>query len=259
MSTVHFMLGEKGGIGKSQTCVFLAQGLEKTGRKVGLIDLDPATQTLVKYKSLEVMEIKNMISDISGEIDSARFDELIEIVNDRTDLDDIIIDTGSSNCIPFNNYLNRNDSFDLFTNQGHDVIIHTVIAGGDLTAPTLRTFEKLHKDFPGFKKILWLNEYAHKLDIKGKGVEALTDTEVFKAAKGQILAVFRLPYLLPQTEAPLINRMSESGLLFAEVSKSNEFKLAEKHRLEKFSSVVIGQISEGMSDILNTANAEAIA
>jgi len=254
------MLGQKGGIGKSTVCTFLAQGLQRAGRKVGLIDLDPATQTLVKFNQLEIIDFKDMISEEMGEIDSARFDDLIEIVNSRSDFDDIIMDSGSSNIISLINYLKRNDSFSLFENQGHDVIIHTVIAGGDMTSATLKTLGILHEDFRGTDKILWLNEYAHRMEIDGaKGVEAVFKTPIYNDAKESIKAVFALPSLHPQLEANLINGMLDKGILFSEVDKSDEFKLAEKNRLNKFATIVLGQISEGMRDILTETEAEALA
>lgn len=259
MTTTHFSIGKKGGIGKSQSCLFCAQGLINSGRKVALIDLDPATSTLTKYKGLEVILMGNMIDSDSGEIDPARFDDLIEIANQRDDLDDLIIDTGASNCITFFNYLARNDTFDLFAAEGHRPIIHTVIQGGDNQHETLKTLGEINELFPTTEKILWLNEHANKLhfnEIKGKivGAEGISEANEFKAGKKTVLSVFRLPYLLPATEAPQINKMNEKGILFSEVRECGEFKLAEIHRLEKFAKIVIGQISKGMGKIV--ANVE---
>lgn len=250
MTTTHFSIGKKGGIGKSQSCLFCAQGLIRAGRNVALIDLDPATSTLTKYKGLEVITLANMIDPDSGEIDPARFDELIEIANDRKDLDDLIIDTGASNCITFFNYLARNDTFELFEAEGHRTIIHTVIQGGDNQDETLKTLGEIQDLFPETEKIVWLNEYKNKLRFGEAGAEAISNTKEFKASKKTILAAFRLPYLLPNTEAPQINKMNEKGILFSEVRDSGEFKLAEIHRLEKYSKVVLGQISEGMNKLL---------
>jgi len=257
MTTTHFSIGKKGGIGKSQSCVFLSQGLTRAGRKNALIDLDPATSTLTKYKGLEVITLPNMISPDSGEIDPARFDELIEIANERTDLDDLIIDTGASNCITFFNYLARNDTFDLFKAEGHRVIAHTVIKGGDDQAETLSTLGEIQELFPEAEKILWLNEYLHRLNFgDDKGAESIVTSKEFKASKKTILAAFKLPYLIPATEAPQINKMNEKGILFSEIKQSKEFKIAEKHRLEKYSNIVLGQIAEGMSKILKQKEKE---
>lgn len=257
MATVHIILGKKGGIGKTQSGVFLAQGLEGAERKVGLIDLDPATKTLSKYKALEVIVIENMVNEESGEIDPAKFDDLIEIANERTDLDDLIIDSGASNCITFFNYLARNDAFELFEAEGHRAIIHTIVQGGDNQEETMKTFGEIEHLFPNTEKILWLNEYLHKLKFYDRktdeieGAEGISKTPEFKASKKTILAAFKLSYLLPSTEAPQINKMNEEGLLFREVRSSKIFKLAEKHRLEKFAKTVIGQITTGMKKILN--------
>lgn len=252
MTTTHFSIGKKGGIGKSQSCLFCAQGLIRADRKVALIDLDPATSTLTKYKGLEVITLANMIDPDSGEIDPARFDELIEIANSRTDLDDLIVDTGASNCITFFNYLARNDTFDLFQAEGHRTIIHTVVQGGDNQEETMKTLGEIQELFPETEKIIWLNEYKHKLRFGDEGAEGISNTKEFKAAKKTILAAFRLPYLLPNTEAPQINKMNEKGILFSEVKESGQFKLAEIHRLEKYSKVVIGQIAQGVTKILKS-------
>jgi len=235
MSKVHFSIGKKGGIGKSQSCLFCAQGLIQASSKVALIDLDPATSTLTKYKGLEVITLPNMINPDSGEIDPARFDELIDIANERVDLDDIIIDTGASNCITFFNYLARNDTFELFQAEGHDTIIHTVVAGGSDQEETLATLAEIQQLFPDTPKILWLNEYLHRLTFSGGlGAEAIQETPTFKEAKHSILAVFRLPYLLPSTEAPQINKMNEQGILFSEVKSSGQFSLKALSRIWYF-------------------------
>ncbi|NRA71972.1 MAG: AAA family ATPase [Gammaproteobacteria bacterium] len=261
MATMHISMGEKGGIGKSQSCIFLAQGLMNAGRKVALIDLDPATSALVKYKGLDVIVIDNMINPDTKDIDPSRFDELIEIANSRTELDDIIIDSGASNCIQFFNYIARNDAIELFELEGHRAIIHTVLQGGDNQETTLKTLTKIFELFPDAKKILWANEYIHKMKFPGKkaneflGADAIMQQPAAKAGLGSVLAIFKLPFLIPNTEAPQINKMNELGILFSEVRGSDIFKIAEKHRLDKFSKIVLGQISDGMTKILTKKDA----
>lgn len=250
MATIHTILGKKGGIGKTQSAVFAAQGLLGADRKVGLIDLDPATSTLSKYKALEVICLSDMINPDSGEIDPARFDELIEIANSRTDLDDLIIDTGASNCITFYNYLARNDTFELFELQGHKNVIHTVLQGGDNQEETFNTLKEINELFPEVNKIVWLNEYQHKIRFGDKGVEAIEKNKIFQEASESILAAFRLPFLNPSTEAPQINKLNTNGLLFKEVDKSKLFGIAESHRLNKYAKTTIGQITEGMKAVL---------
>ncbi len=250
MPTVHFSIGKKGGIGKSQICIIAAQGLINAERKVAVIDLDPATSTITKFEGLEVIVFPDMIDRNSGEVDPARFDDLIELANDRDDLDDLIIDTGASNCITFFNYLDRNDTFELFEEEGFRPIIHAVVQGGDNQAETLKTLSEIQELFPDTEKFIWLNEYLNRLNFDGDDAIGFTKSKEFKEAKKSILAVFRLPYLLPNTEAPQINKMNENGILFSEVDSCGLFKIAEKKRLKKYSSIVIGQFTEAANSLL---------
>lgn len=256
MSTVHISIGKKGGIGKTQSCIFLAQGLMLDNQKVGVIDLDPATSTISKYAGLDRIKINDMLESVSGDINWDRFDDLIEIANERNDLDHIIIDSGSSNCIQVFNYLKRNDAFELFKSEGHTPIIHTVIQGGDNQDETLSTLDEICETFPGTPKVIWINEYLHKFSFDGKGVEAITEVPQFKKAKSSIKAVFRLPYLLPQQELKVINKMNEMGILFSEVKGSKDFKIAEKNRVGIFAEKVLSQIPAGISQITSKTTAK---
>ena len=57
MSTVHFVLQGKGGVGKSYAAVLLAQYLREKGLPVSCFDGDPLNQTLGGFASLDVKKV----------------------------------------------------------------------------------------------------------------------------------------------------------------------------------------------------------
>ena len=74
MSTVHFVLQGKGGVGKSLIASLLYQYLHQQGRAVTGVDTDPVNATFAGYKELSVQVLNIMEGD---DIDQRRFDSLM--------------------------------------------------------------------------------------------------------------------------------------------------------------------------------------
>jgi cellulose biosynthesis protein BcsQ len=79
MSTVHFVLQGKGGVGKSYAAVLLAQYLRQRGLPVSCFDGDPLNQTLGGFASLDVKKVDFLENTEKGRrINPRRFDDLVE-------------------------------------------------------------------------------------------------------------------------------------------------------------------------------------
>lgn len=250
MATIHFTIAPKGGIGKSTASIFGVQALQQAGRKVAIIDLDPETNTLKPFTDLEVIQPPNM-KDQFDEIDASAFDWLIEVAEARTELTDIYIDSGSSNYVSLVAYLLRNDTFELFRDCGHSVMIHTILKGGAEQSDCIKGIEDLIARFPNEKLIIWLNEYEHELTIENKKVSELTETQFYKAIANHVLCMFRLPLLHRQTEMPVLKKLNENGVLLTHVKQSDLFSLPEKQRVKKFNEVIISQVVKLLPKVAN--------
>ena len=77
MSTIHFVLQGKGGVGKSLVASLLFQYLNRQGLPVSGVDTDPVNSTFSGYKELNIQPLNIMDGD---DIDQRRFDSLMEII-----------------------------------------------------------------------------------------------------------------------------------------------------------------------------------
>ncbi len=127
MSTIHFVLQGKGGVGKSLIASLLYQYLHQQGMPVSGVDTDPINSTFSGYKELSVQSLNIMDGD---DIDQRRFDTLMEIIFQQPDESHVVIDNGAATFLPLCSYLKDNDALDLLCNEGHKILLHTVITGG---------------------------------------------------------------------------------------------------------------------------------
>ena len=135
MAKMHMVLQGKGGVGKSFIAAVLAQYMAARGHKPLCIDTDPVNATFHGYKALKVHRIEIMEND---EINSRHFDALVELV--ASSQNDAIIDNGASSFVPLSHYLITNQVPALLQEMGHELVIHTVITGGQALRDTVSGF-----------------------------------------------------------------------------------------------------------------------
>jgi len=133
MATIHMVLQGKGGVGKSMLATLLAQFKISKGQSPVCIDTDPVNATFYGFKSLNVQRLD--ILDDDKNVDAIKFDDLIERIGEATD--DVIIDNGASSFIPLSSYLIANETASVFKEMGHQLLVHTVITGGQAMPDTL--------------------------------------------------------------------------------------------------------------------------
>lgn len=225
MNKVHFVLQGKGGVGKSVIASLIAQFYASREQPIKCIDTDPVNATLGGYNALDVKRIDLMHE---GTIDNRRFDEMMELlINEDTNF---VVDNGAASFVPLSFYLVDNDALRLIAEAGKkEVMLHTVITGGQSIRDTAMGFKTLAENMPaGAKMVVWLNEFFGPIEVDGKGFEEM---QVYKTHKDKVTGIIRIAKQTQDTFAKDVELMLGSKLTFAQVNESPEFGFMAKQRL----------------------------
>lgn len=147
MAKVHLVLQGKGGVGKSVIAALIAQYKTNKGQTPVCVDTDPVNATFEGYQSLNVKRLNILEED---EINTRNFDALVELI--ATSEDDVIIDNGASSFVPLSHYLISNEVPALLQDMGHEMVVHTVIAGSQSLLDTINGFSQLVTKVSEFRK-----------------------------------------------------------------------------------------------------------
>ena len=188
MSTIHFILQGKGGVGKSLVASLLCQYLRQLGLPVSAVDTDPVNSTLTGYKELEVKRLNIMDGD---DIDQRRFDTLMEIIFQQQENGHIVIDNGASSFVPLCSYLKENDALALLRNAGHRILLHSIFTGGQAIGDTAAGIDVLATSFPETPLVIWLNRYFGDIATDGKKFE---EFKIYKERHSQFHAIIEIPH-----------------------------------------------------------------
>ncbi|KTC83971.1 traL protein [Legionella drozanskii LLAP-1] len=94
---------------------------------------------------------------------------LIEKIASTTN--DVVIDNGASSFVPLSHYLISNQVPALLKDLGHEMVIHTVITGGQALLDTINGFAQLIDQFENEAQfIVWLNPYWGAIEHDGKAL-----------------------------------------------------------------------------------------
>ena len=237
MNKVHFFLQAKGGIGKSFSALLFSQYLMQKGKTVVGNDTDQNNQTLMQYKGLNVKHV-----NIMGEnrtFNTRQFDGMVESMLDATDTE-FVIDNGANTFEPLCNYMIEGAVFQMLRDAGHEVVIHTIIGGGDNFLDTLAGFADLARQFDT-PIVVWKNRHFGKTEDKGVELE---ETKAFKAAKNKILGVVTLPALNPSTHGADIQRMCKERMTLKEALAAPDFGRMAQSRVKRVFDEVYAQLDE---------------
>ncbi len=238
---VHITLQGKGGVGKSLVAATIAQHLfSKPDAQVVCVDTDPVNATLAGYQRLATRRAE-ILDGATRSIDTRRFDQRMEWVLGEDA--DFVIDNGASCFIPFTNYLFEADGLRTIRDAGKDVLIHTVITGGQALLETLQGLDELCGQGQGTEDrrvAVWLNEYFGPIELEGKTFEQM---HVYQRVRRNIAAVFRLPAQNPQTFGVDLRIMLERKLTFDEAVADPGFYLMSKQRLRMIQRQFCSQLS----------------
>lgn len=239
MAKIHIILQGKGGVGKSVIAATIAQFVASKGQKPLCIDTDPVNATFEGYKALSVHRL-NIIED--DEINTRNFDSLIEKIS--TTESDVIIDNGASSFVPLSHYLTSNEVPALLKDMGHELIIHSVITGGQAMIDTLSGFSQLVKQFPeeaGF--VVWLNPYWGAVEHEGKPFEQL---QAYKANKQFVSAIVSIPDLKKDTYGRDFAEMLQARKTFDEVLNDDSLTIMTRQRLKIVREKLFAQLEQAV-------------
>lgn len=194
MAKVHMVLQGKGGVGKSMIAATLAQYINARAPSESAlcIDTDPVNATFAGYETFKVHRLEIMEE---MEISSRKFDELVTLISEAKG--DVVIDNGASTFVPLSHYLISNDVPHLLLEMGHELIIHTVITGGQSLLDTLNGFSQLASQFPAEAKfVVWLNPFLGEVAHEGKPFDSM---KAYQQNKERVSAIIRIPTLKQET------------------------------------------------------------
>lgn len=231
MAKIHMILQGKGGVGKSVIAAMVAQYKISKGQKPLCIDTDPVNATFVGYKALGVKRLEIMEAE---EINPRSFDSLIEMI--ATAKDDVIIDNGASSFVPLSHFLISNQVPALLVEMGHELVIHTVITGGQALLDTVSGFSQLATQFPTEALfVVWLNPYWGPIEHEGKSFEQM---KAYTANKARVSAIVQIPNLKKETYGRDLSEMLQDRLTFDEALALGSLTIMTRQRLK----IIKGQL-----------------
>jgi len=239
MAKINMVLQGKGGVGKSFVASTLAQYKINKGEEPLCIDTDPVNTTFAGYEALNVTRLQIMDGD---EINSRRFDDLIELIAPTTN--DAIIDNGASSFVPLSHYLISSNIPSLLADMGHELLVHTVITGGQAMQDTVNGFSQLVTQFTeNVSFVVWLNSYWGPVQHQGKGFEQMKS---YIDNKAKISAIIHIPALKQETFGHDVTEMLQERLTFSEAIGSSERTIMTRQRLKIVRDELFNQLTNAV-------------
>lgn len=238
MAKIHMLLQGKGGVGKSVAAAFLAQYKLERGHALTSIDTDPVNATFNGYKALDVHLLQIMEGD---EINPRSFDTLIEMI--AAAQGDVVIDNGASAFVPLSHFVISNQVPGLLGDMGHQLIIHTVVTGGQALLDTVSGFAQLADQFRDDEArfIVWLNPFWGAIEQEGRPFEQM---KAYTVHKERVSAIVQLPDLKKETYGRDLAEMLQARLTFDEAIVQEALTIMTRQRLKIIKGQVFGQLDK---------------
>jgi hypothetical protein len=228
MANIHIILQGKGGVGKSLIASLLTQYLLNNpdpDKTLTLIDTDPINKTFSRYERLPVQSLNILENE---EINPRKFDEIIELIAGSKG--DTVIDNGASSFIALSSYIKEMGIPEIIKCLGHELIIHTVITGGQAFNDTLVGFAQIANHLSGQAKfVVWLNPYWGEIKSDGKTFEQMA---VYKAHQAAISALIQIPELKQETFGHDLSTMLNENQTFEEAINDPGKTIMTRQRLK---------------------------
>lgn len=236
MTRIHILLQGKGGVGKSFAAATLAQFKAARSETTLNIDTDPVNSTFHGYAALNVQRINLLEGD---EINTRNFDVFVDLVAQASC--DVIVDNGASSFVPMSHYLISNRIPSLLCEMGHEMVVHTVITGGQSLLDTVSGFAQLTTQFPEqVLFVVWLNPYWGPIEDGGKGFEQM---KAYIAKKDRVTAIIRIPVLKGETYGRDLSDMLQRRLTFDEAIALESMTIMARQRLKIIKGQLFGQLA----------------
>lgn len=235
MANIHAILQGKGGVGKSYIAFILAQYKIHKHQKTHCIDTDSINATFASYNALNVQRF-SMLND------NKNLNNLIGKIS--SSYDEIIIDNGASSCVQMARLLISNQMQTAIINEGHKLVVHTIITGGQTLLDTLSGFSQLVKQLPDkAMMVVWLNPYWGAVEDKGKTFEQM---KAYTENKNRITAIVSIPALNQATFGHDLTNMLKERLTFNEAVASPAHLTITRQRLKMIRDALFGQLNNAV-------------
>jgi hypothetical protein len=235
MTKIHMILQGKGGVGKSMIAATLAQYKASKGAKPLCVDTDPVNSTFEGYKALNVRRLDIMDGD---EINTRTFDALVEMIASADG--EVIIDNGASSFVPLSSYLIGNQVPAMLQDMGNELIVHTVVTGGQAFKDTLMGLTQLAAQFPAeCVFVVWLNPYWGPIEHEGKGFEKM---KAYTDNKARVSAIIQIPTLKAETYGRDFSEMLQERRTFDEALADPALTIMTRQRLKIVKSQIFQQL-----------------
>ena len=232
---VNIVLQGKGGVGKSFIASVMAQYYYSKNKKPLCIDTDPVNATFHGFKALNVKHLDLMEDD---DINPHKFDDLIDLISKSKS--DVIIDNGASTFVPMSHYLISSRIPSLLKKSGLELVIHTVITGGQALNDTLNGFQKMIKQFPeDVSFVVWLNPFWGKIELEGKEFESM---KFYLDNKERVSAIIKIPKYKPETFGRDLADALQAKLTFDDAIKKPESTIMSRQRISIIRSDLFEQL-----------------
>ena len=129
--------------------------------------------------------------------------------------------------------------------MNHQLVVHTVITGGQAQSDTLHGFTQLAKQFPpDVQFVVWLNPYWGPIEREGKAFEQM---KAYLEHKDRVSAMIRLPDLKKETFGRDLSDMLQAHLTFEEaialpsltIMTRQRLSIIKKQLFEQFAAVPV--------------------
>lgn len=234
-SNINNVLTKKGGVGKSLVCAVLSNYFLDRGQRTLSLDLDANQPTFSRYKGLNVERVE---VTRNGKVDSRLFDRATETIYGpdaahgvaRTDIDQVVIDSGAGSYLPFVHFLWREGILEELSELGYQHTMHVVLAGGQALQDCAASLNELATHFGADSKIVvWLNGYFDALPWPT--IQAFYESELYGSYSHLIDGVVQMPDLDPETEGPAFAQFSKMNLTFTQATQSGDLSYRDSKRL----------------------------
>jgi hypothetical protein len=127
---------------------------------VRCFDADPINNTLANFPALNAVKVDLIeTSDKGRRIDPRRFDDLVEQITGQPAEAHVIVETGSSAFVPLLHYMLSNEVQAILSQGGHQLMVHTIVTGGQALLDTLHGAAQLVKQMDAARFVIWLNPF----------------------------------------------------------------------------------------------------
>ncbi|MDQ2764784.1 MAG: hypothetical protein M3Y22_15310 [Pseudomonadota bacterium] len=203
----------------------LVQFLRDKGQTVHAIDLDPMNHTLAEYPGVHAKPVDLLVAGHTGlkgqEIDAMAQSMLTEDAS-------FVIDNGSSGFVQMGGYLAETEFAELLADRDRDLLVHAVIAGGDMMSQCILGLNTILTSFPAsVQVVVWLNEHSGPTEIDGMRFQ---DMKIYRDNATRFAGLVNMPALKPLFLQDF-NEMLRRRLTYAEAINSPDFYIMNRRRL----------------------------